>query len=156
SLAELQIPRSVPINRQLAAKELYLLRSINKEFGSVFSQYVSDWCLHRSDGFEHGNHVNQRVFELCTSRHKQDVEWVNKNFFGGESVVCVGVSSPRGIKTRKVQKKPSAEYCIELVKYILSSMKNRLDNATENIGERLFHSLELFGYLVEIDDGQNF
>lgn len=78
------------VNRSLTGVERDLLRRINREFGDTFSEEISDRMIYadpyaKSEAAE----ISAEMERELERRYGADLEWINREFFGGGGVVSV-------------------------------------------------------------------
>lgn len=82
--------RDLIVNRSLTGVERDFLRRINREFGGAFSEEVSDRMIYadpyaKSESVE----VSAEIESELERRYGADLDWINKEFFGGAGVVSL-------------------------------------------------------------------
>ncbi|AOJ30662.1 hypothetical protein WJ16_03605 [Burkholderia metallica] len=78
------------VNRSLTGVERDLLRRINREFGGAFSEEISDRMIY-ADPFAKSEavEVSAAAESELERRYGGDLDWINKEFFGGADVVSL-------------------------------------------------------------------
>jgi hypothetical protein len=80
------------VNRSLTRLERDLLRKVNRHTSSGFSTELSDRMIYaaphaQSESIE----VDEHIEALLSARYKDDIDWINQTFFGGNPTVALGV-----------------------------------------------------------------
>ncbi|EOH6076166.1 hypothetical protein ACMAVI_000687 [Burkholderia cenocepacia] len=95
------------VNRSLTAVERDFLRRINREFGGVFSEEISDRMIY-ADPYARSEAVQVSAEIECEleRRYGADLNWINKEFFGGIEVVSISGEGKKADRQPNVVQAP--------------------------------------------------
>ena len=90
--------RSRRVNRSLTEAERDLLRSINRSLGPEYAgQFFEKLVRTKPECFTNGAKVDAEVQSDLLVRYRDDVDWINQNWFDGRDVVGVLPLQPAGM-----------------------------------------------------------
>jgi hypothetical protein len=152
-----KIPESAELaNRSLYMEEINFMVMINKLFGGKFSTLISDFILNETRFIGTTMKMSQKNVTEISMRHKDDVEWINQNFFSHDQIVVSKNPSSKSSKSSRVGDLPDAATLLQLLLFMMRNIDDLVRDVENKNITNLRTKILQSDYFEDMPDGKLF
>lgn len=114
------------VNRSLTEKEREALIAVNKVFGQTYSTELSRLLISANPhGLAEPISYHQSTTEILLARFSNEVDWINKTFFKGQTVVSVlPIESEKNLNKKSTTAAPQFDVEKRVLDWVLEKLKS--------------------------------
>jgi hypothetical protein len=130
-------PLKQRVNRSLVEYEREVLSLINKALGGQYSRELGNLLLRCRPNLKPARHIGPAIMNILTTRHCDDVRWINRSFFGGTSVLKINESETVSIVDTELQAEDRQAIDRDVTNWLVSKLEAAHEKSIEDVTSRL-------------------